>query len=149
MPRLAAGLALALAGAPATADDTSDEARIRAATRDFVEAYNGRDLERLLSYYADDYVDVNLPQPRQSKAQRRLYLSSILERGDTTLDVLPEQVIVSGAYAVVRGTIRLRREARDGSTIPTELRYMELMRRFPQGWKAVWGIDAEIYGESR
>jgi ketosteroid isomerase-like protein len=119
---------------------TPDEAQIRAATRDFVLAFNSRDLDRLLLFYADDYVDLNLAEPRQSRSQRRRYLGGILERGDTTVAVSPEEVLVNGDHAFVRGSIRLRVAA---ST--KELRYMEVFRKFPQGWKAIWGIDAEIY----
>jgi ketosteroid isomerase-like protein len=128
----------------ARAPTASDEARIRAATREFVLAFNSRDVDRLLLFYADDYLDLNLPEPRQSKSERWRYLKEILDRGDTTVDVSPEEILVNGDYAYVRGTIHLNRA---GST--KELRYMELLRKFPQGWKAIWGIDAEIYPASR
>jgi ketosteroid isomerase-like protein len=146
---LATALSAASLVSSVWADDVSDEAQIRAATRDFVEAFNSRDVERLLLFYAEDYVDMNLPQPRQSRAQRRLYLSGILGRADTTVAVDPEQIIVAGDYAFVRGTILLRRALAGGPQASTELRYLELLRRFPQGWKAIWGIDAEIYPSSR
>jgi ketosteroid isomerase-like protein len=147
-PLTLALLAACALGAPAPADEAADAASIRAATRRFVEAFNARDMDGLLRFYADDYLDLNLPDPRQSTADRRLYLSRILARADTTLDVVPHEIVVTGEHAVVRGTIRLRRSLPDGAST-TELRYMELMRRFPLGWKAVWGIDAEIYPEAR
>jgi ketosteroid isomerase-like protein len=148
-PALAASLVLFGPPRLAAADDASDEALIRAATRGFVEAWNARDLDRLLLFYADDYVDVNLPEPRQSKAERRVYLSRILERRDATLEVTPDEVVVSGEHAFVRGTILLRRTTREGATVATRLRYVDVLRRFPQGWKAIWGIDAEVYPASR
>lgn len=136
---------LALAAlSSAEAPEASDEARIRAATRNFVLAFNSRDVDRLLLFYADDYLDLNLPEPRQSRSERWRYLKEILDRGDTTVDVSPEEIVVNGDHAYVRGTIQLHRA---GST--KELRYMELLRKFPQGWKAIWGIDAEIYPASR
>jgi ketosteroid isomerase-like protein len=148
-PLLAASLVLFGLARLAEADDASDEALIRAATRGFVEAWNAGNLDRLLLFYADDYVDVNLPEPRQSKAERRAYLSRILERRDTTLDVSPDEVVVSGEHAFVRGTILLRRTRPDGASSTKRLRYVDVLRRFPQGWKAIWGIDAEVYPASR
>jgi ketosteroid isomerase-like protein len=129
---------------PGESPNSSDEAQIRAATRDFVRAFNTRDLDRLLLFYADDYIDLNLPEPRQSRSERGRYLADILDRGDQTVSVTPEEILVNGDYASVRGTILLRVAA---ST--KELRYMELLRKFPQGWKAIWGIDAEIYRGAR
>jgi ketosteroid isomerase-like protein len=139
MPLLWVALAVALPGT-----EVLDEALIRAATRDFVEAFNTGDVERALHFYADEYVDLNLREPHQSKAARRRYLSEILHRADATVDVAPEEILVRGDHAFVRGTIHLRR-----ASSMSELRYMEVLRRFPQGWKAIWGIDAQIYDASR
>jgi ketosteroid isomerase-like protein len=123
----------------------SDVAQIEALTRTFVDGFNSRDVDRVLSFYADRYVDVNLRRPVQTRAERREYFLKILERRDATVDVTPDEIIVHGEYAFVRGTILLHRTPKGAEPRETELRYMEVVRRFPEGWKAIWGMDAEIY----
>jgi ketosteroid isomerase-like protein len=125
----------------------SDVAQLRAMAREFVEGFNSGDLDRIMRFYADRYVDVNMEQPIQTKAERVEYYRKIIARGDTkVVDVRPEEIIVTGEYAIVRGTILLFRIAKDGTKQePIELRYMEVARKYPDGWKAIWGIDAPVH----
>jgi ketosteroid isomerase-like protein len=140
-PMLGAALAAALAASPAPA---SDAALIRQATREFVEAFNGRDVERVLRFYADPYVDLNLRRAVQTREQRRRYFERLLSTTRAIVEVEPVEIVVTGEYAFVRGNIRLRDGAASGSAAKT-LRYMEVARRFADGWRAVWGIDAEVH----
>ena len=138
-------------GAPGASKDPSAqaEAEIRQRTREFVEGFNTGNVDLVMPFYADTYVDVNMRQPVQTKAERREYYRKIIERHDTRVDVTPEEIVVSPPYAFVRGTIRLDKKGADGAVAHRELRYMEVIRQFPDGWKAIWGMDAEIYPENR
>ena len=126
------------------------EAEIRHLTREFVEGFNSGDVERIMRFYADTYVDVNLRQPVQSKQERAEYYRKIVARGDTKVDVVPDEILVAGDHAFARGTILLDRTPKEGGQSKrTELRYMEVWRKFPDGWKSIWGMDAEIYPEGK
>jgi ketosteroid isomerase-like protein len=146
-------LACALRLAAATAVDgrvDPDVAAIEALTREFVAGFNSGDVEPALRFYADSYVDMNLREPVQTRDQRREYLRKIVEPRNVRIEVVPAEIVVSGDHAFVRGTIRLHRLPGAGHAEETvELRYMELARKFPDGWKAIWGIDAEIYANGK
>jgi ketosteroid isomerase-like protein len=122
----------------------ADVAELLGLARDFVEGFNSGDVERIMRFYADRYVDVNLEQPVQTKAEREEYYRRIIERGDTKVDVRPEEIVVAGEYAFVRGTILLFRKA-ESEKEPARLRYLEVARKYPDGWKAIWGLDAPIH----
>jgi ketosteroid isomerase-like protein len=128
------------------AQSSADVAQIRALTREFVLGFNSGDLDRLMSFYADDYVDVNLRKPRQTRAERREYYRKIVEPGHLRVDVTPDEIVIAGEYAFARGTIRLERSTGNQGTA-RELRYVEVWRRFPEGWKCIWGMDAELHSE--
>jgi ketosteroid isomerase-like protein len=127
----------------------ADATEILRLTREFVAGFNSGDLDRTMRFYADRYVDVNLRQPVQTKAERREYYRKIVEPRDVTLEVVPEEIIVSGSHAFVRGTIVLRRKVQGAPEPPRELRYIEVWQKFPDGWKSIWGMDAELYPEKR
>jgi ketosteroid isomerase-like protein len=120
-------------------------AELRQRTAEFVEGFNSGNVDLMMRFYADPYVDVNMRSPVQTWAERREYYRRIVERRDTHIAVTPEEVIVSGDHAIIRGTILLTPIAGDASPTPRELRYMELARRFPDGWKTIWGMDAAIH----
>lgn len=129
------------------AQSSADIAKIRALTREFVLGFNSGDLDRLMSFYADDYVDVNLRKPRQTRAERREYYRKIVDPGHLRVAVTPDEIVIAGDYAFARGTIRLERFTGNQGRPARELRYVEVWRRFPEGWKCLWGMDAELYPE--
>ena len=123
----------------------ADVDEIRRLTVDFVAAFNAGDVARMMRPYAGRYIDVNLPRPEQTFAQRAEYYGSIVARGDTRIEVSPEEIVVDDRHATVRGTILLfKLENEDVRGPAHELRYMELWEKQPDGWKAIWGIDAEV-----
>jgi len=118
---------------------------IRALTREFVDGFNSADVDRMMRPYATLYVDVNLPRPLQTLAERAAYYRNIVARRDRRIEVTPEEIVVDGAHAVVRGSILLFKIDGSGvSRLDRELRYMELWENH-DGWKSIWGIDAEIH----
>jgi nucleoside triphosphatase len=135
------------AGIMSGAEPAADEAEIRRRTRQFEEGFNRGNLDLMMQFYADAYIDVNLPRPEQTRAQRREYYRRLVERGDTRIRVTPVEIVVSGEYAFIRGTILLSR-AGEGGAVERELRYVEVARLFPDGWKAIWGIDADVHPDA-
>ena len=117
----------------------ADRLALEAMACEFAAGFNTRDVDRIMRFYADRYVDVNLRHPVQTFAERRAYLQHVIGSGDLQVQVTPDEIWVHGDLALVRGTIRLVR-----SGAPTELRYLEVAHRSPDGWKAVWGMDGPI-----
>ena len=121
--------------------DAADVETIRQMAQEFSEGFNSGDVERMMRFYGSSYVDINLRSPRQSHEQRRAYFAALIERGEFTVRVHPDEIMLSGEFAFGRGRIELTR--RD-SAIRTELRYLEVMRKESDGWKAMWGIDGPV-----
>ena len=151
MPAILLAGSLAMAQQPAkTAGTDADVAAIKELTREVTAGFNSGDLDRVMKFYADNYVDVNLRRPRQSKQERREYYRKILERHDTKIEVTPEEIIVSGKHAFARGTLIVIRTPSDGGPPKrTELRYIEIWQKFADGWKSIWGMDAELYPDEK
>lgn len=122
----------------ATAADVS---AIHDMAREFSEAFNGGDVDRMMRFCGDRYVDVNLRVPHQSREERRRYYAALIRRGAMRVAVHPDEIVVHGSIAVGRGRIEVTR--RD-SGVTTELRYLEVLRKDADGWKAVWGIDGPV-----
>jgi len=53
---------------------TEDETFLRNMAHEFEEGFNSGDVDRIMRFYADTYVDVNLRNPVQTKAERRRVL---------------------------------------------------------------------------
>jgi len=123
----------------------ADQMKLLAIAREFTEAFNHADVDRLMRFYGDTYVDVNLRNPVQSHAQRRQYYAQVMKRG-LLVAVHPDEIVVEGNLAFVRGRIELRNlQADDKDAAPTELRYLEIARKTADGsWQVVWGMDGPV-----
>ena len=121
-----------------------DVAALREMAREFEEGFNSGDVSRLMRFYGDVYVDVNLRHPVQSHAERASYYAEVLRRGRFHIAVRPDEIVVEGTLAFVRGRIELT--PLDGANAEVkELRYLEVARKGPDGaWKAVWGMDGPV-----
>jgi ketosteroid isomerase-like protein len=119
---------------------------LRSMARAFSEAFNAGDVDALMRFYGDTYVDVNLRQPVQSHAERLAYYARLIQRGGTRLAVRPDEIMIEGTVAFVRGRIELRRTAPgENAASIVELRYLEVARKGVNGsWIAVWGMDGPI-----
>jgi ketosteroid isomerase-like protein len=126
------------------------KAQIQALTREFVAGFNSGDINRMMKFYADRYVDVNLRRPVQSKAERTAYYQKILDRKDTKVEVYPDEIIVMGTHAFARGTLLVFRTPKGGGEVQRkELRYIEIWEKHADGWKSIWGMDAELYPDEK
>jgi ketosteroid isomerase-like protein len=118
-----------------------DVTALREIAREFTEGFNTGDVDRIMRYYGDRYVDVNLRRPEQSKQERREYYRHVMSNG-IRVQVHPDDILVDGAWAFVRGHIDVMRTEADR---PVELRYMEIARKQADGsWQMVWGMDGPV-----
>lgn len=126
--------------------ENGDEDFLRGIAHEFEEGINGRDLDRIMRFYGDTYVDVNLRRPVQTHAERREYYASVMKRPGFRLQVRTDDVRIEGDLAFIRGTILVTQAASPtGEDVISELRYLEIAKRSQDGgWKVIWGIDGPV-----
>lgn len=128
----------------------ADITALRNMAKEFAEGFNRGEVDRIMRFYDDVYVDINLRHPVQSKPERAAYYAQVIRRGGIRIDVQPDEILVRGEFAFVRGRILLMRKEPSGTTAPqaeppSELRYLEIVRRAPDGsWKVMWGMDGPV-----
>ena len=110
---------------------------------DFTEGFNSGDVDRIMQYYGDSCVDVNLRSPVQSHSERRAYYLQVMHSG-VRVNVKPDEIKVLCGVALVRGTIEV-----SGATATVaegkQLRYVEVLQKSADGkWKSIWGMDGPI-----
>ena len=130
-----------------TTADTAHEdvTRLQHMAREFEEGFNTGDVDRIMRFYGETYVDVNLRNPVQTRAERRVYYAQVIKRGGFRVKVQPDDIQIHENFAFVRGTLELIREENTGQAARTELRYLEIVRRQSDGsWKVMWGMDGPI-----
>jgi len=124
--------------------EPSDVAKLRHMAREFAEGFNTGDVDRIMRFYGDTYVDVNLRNPVQSWQERREYYAHVIRNGGFRVDVQPDEILIRGEFAFIRGTIHLARASAADSK-PAELRYLEIARRQEDGsWQVLWGMDGPV-----
>jgi ketosteroid isomerase-like protein len=123
-----------------------DEWFLRNMAREFEEGFNSGDVDRIMRFYGASYVDVNLRNPVQTKAERREYYANVMKRPGIRLGVNPDDIMIRGNLAFVRGTILLTQKSPDANeTKQSELRYLEIAERMADGsWQVVWGMDGPV-----
>ena len=129
---------------------TEDERFLRNVTHEFEEGFKTGDLDRIMRFYADTYVDVNLRHPVQTRAERRDYYAKVMARPGLQLNVRPDEILIRGDLAFVRGTILLTQDAAPAAggaseKTRTELRFLEIYERAKGGgWQVIWGMDGPV-----
>jgi ketosteroid isomerase-like protein len=124
-----------------------DEEFLRNMAGEFEAGFNTRNVDRVMRFYGPKYVDVNLRNPVQTKAERREYYLRVIERpGFRGLKVRADDTLIRGDHAFIRGTVVLTEMAADTKeTIQRELRYLEIAERQPDGsWQVIWGMDGPV-----
>ncbi|MGH7983639.1 MAG: YybH family protein, partial [Candidatus Udaeobacter sp.] len=120
---------------------TDDEKFLRNVAHEFEEGFNTGDVDRLMRFYGDFYVDVNLRNPVQSKSERQEYYAKVMARPGIHVQVQPEEIMIRGDLSFVRGSILLR-QGIGGEATQSELRYLEIYVRAHDGtWRVIWGMD--------
>jgi ketosteroid isomerase-like protein len=125
---------------------TEDERFLRHKAAEFEAGFNSGDVDRIMRFYGDTYVDVNLRNPVQTWAERREYYANVMARPGLRIAVRPDDILIRGDLAFVRGTILLTQSPGPGAEKPpTELRYLEICERVEDGtWRVLWGMDGPV-----
>ena len=130
---------------PSIESEAEDIERLRHMASEFTEGFNTGDVERIMHFYGESYVDINLRNPVQSRQERREYYAQVIQRGGFHVQVQPEEILVRGDYAFVRGTIELTPGSAPSDSARRELRYLEIVQRQQNGsWQVLWGMDGPI-----
>ena len=125
--------------------EAEDVAKLRHMAREFAEGFNTGDVERIMRFYGETYVDINLRHPVQSRQERREYYAQVIRRGGFHVQVQPDEVLIRGDFAFIRGTIKLSPGSALGDSAPKELRYLEIAQRQQNGsWQVMWGMDGPV-----
>jgi ketosteroid isomerase-like protein len=122
---------------------TEDEKFLRNMAHEFEEGFNSGDVDRIIRFYADI---VNLRNPVQTKAERREYYAQVMARPGIHVNVRPDDILIRGDLAFVRGTLLLTQDAGgDREATRIELRYLEICERVQNGtWRVMWGMDGPV-----
>ncbi len=130
---------------PSIESESEDVAKLRHMASEFTEGFNTGDVERIMRFYGDSYVDINLRNPVQSWKERREYYAQVIRKGDFRVQVHPEEILIRGDFAFVRGTIELTPGSASVDSASKELRYLEIAQRRQNGsWQVMWGMDGPV-----
>jgi ketosteroid isomerase-like protein len=125
--------------------EPEEVAKLRHMACEFAEGFNTGDVERIMRFYGDSYVDINLRNPVQSWQERREYYAEVIRRGGFRVQVQPEEILIRGDFAFIRGTIELTPGSALGDSARKELRYVEIAQRQHGGsWQVMWGMDGPV-----
>src|SRR5579864_3263874 len=130
---------------PSIESDAKDIEKLRHMASEFTEGFNTGDVERIMRFYGESYVDINLRNPVQSWRERRDYYAQVIRTGGFHVQVQPEEILIRGDYAFVRGTIELTPGSAPGDSPRRELRSEEIAQRQQNGsWQVLWGMDGPV-----
>ena len=128
-----------------TESELEDVEKLRHIASEFAEGFNTGNVERIMRFYGDSYVDINLRNPVQSRQERREYYAQVIRKGGFKVQVQPEEILIRGDFAFVRGTIELTPGSALGDSARKELRYLEIVQRQQDGsWQVMWGMDGPV-----
>jgi len=135
------GFALPQKQQPAT---SADESAIRDADAAWSQAAEGKDLDRFVSFYADDAsaLPFNAPIARGKDQIRQLW-SQLMSKPGFSLSFTPTKIEVSksGDLAYEIGTFELKLNDAQGNATTTPGKYVVAWKKQPtHNWKAVADI---------
>src|SRR6516162_1822743 len=81
--------------------ESEDVAKLRHMAAEFAEGFNTGDLDRIMRFYGDTYVDINLRKPVQSRQERRQYYAQVIGSGALRVRVQPDEILIRGNFAFV------------------------------------------------
>ncbi len=130
---------------PSIESEAEDVAKLRHMASEFAEGFNTGDVGRIMRFYGDSYVDINLRNPVQSWQERREYYAQVIRRSGLQVQVQPEEILIRGDFAFIRGTIELTAGSALDDSVRKELRYVEIAQRQQDGsWQVMWGMDGPV-----
>jgi ketosteroid isomerase-like protein len=130
---------------PSPQSPAGDLAKLRHMASEFTEGFNTGNVDRIMRFYGDTYVDINLRNPVQSWQERREYYAHVIRNGGFRVQVHPDEILIRGDFAFIRGSLELIGASAVGDSVRTELRYVEIACRQQDGsWQVMWGMDGPI-----
>jgi ketosteroid isomerase-like protein len=131
---------------PVAPPDTrpADEAAIKAAAADWGKAAAAKDLDKTLSFYADDasMFPPNMPIATGAEARRKVW-TELLAAPDLALSIATTKVesARSGDVAYETGTFEESSKDKKGKPVKVVGKYVVIWKKQPNGqWKAVVDI---------
>jgi ketosteroid isomerase-like protein len=122
----------------------ADEAAIRAQAQAWFAAIAARDLDKTLSFYADDaeYLSPNRPAARTAAARRALWVADYAQPGSDSESTDNIEVARSGDLAYQTGKYVATFPDHDGKPVEASGKFVVVWKKQPSGvWKAVIDID--------
>jgi ketosteroid isomerase-like protein len=149
--RLTLGLVLAVAvglgacggSAPSQAFAPSDAEQIKGMLRDFVAAYNAKDVAKIGTFFSINaaLMPANRSILRGIDAVKGYYEGRVKDEGATGLAIEPMTVEGHGPLAYVAGTFTLTLQPPDGSPARHDRgKVIWIVRKFGEQWKFEWQI---------
>jgi len=120
----------------------NEEKAIEASISEFIRVYNGANLEGVLAYYSDDLIKVRQGGPAETKAETAKRVAGVFERFRSRVDVINDEIRVSGEMAYTRGSFRVTLTPKDGGESQVvERRYLEIWRKENGTWRVARTMD--------
>jgi len=122
------------------------EAEITEIRDGFSQAYASGDVETLVGFYDEQYVDASSGSALRGKTDMRATFDSTFARYDGLLDIRPDEVLVNHGWAIERGAFTLQLTDRSsGDRIVSHRRYLEILVHRPgYGWRIFRDLDNEF-----
>ena len=137
---LAALLTIFVAPTPA---QSADETKIREAAAEWAKAALNKDLDKTVSYYADDahMYPFNMPRTETKEDIRKVW-SGFMSAPGAVLDAKTTTVTAakSGDLAYETGTFELTQNDAQGNSVKTQGKYVVVWKKQRGEWKAVADI---------
>lgn len=120
----------------------NDKQMIGEVIRGFVNAYNSGDLEGVLGSYTDDLIKLRHGAPAETKPEVAKRVAAVFRDFISNVEVVNDEMIISGDVAVTRGKFRVGLTPRMGGEPQTiERRYLEIWRKENGRWLVARTMD--------
>jgi uncharacterized protein (TIGR02246 family) len=123
----------------------ADEAAIRAASKEWSNAASSRNLEKAVSFYADDatYNPPGAPLAAGKDAIRKVWTNIVaIPGGNLRWETTKVEVARSGDLAYDTGAYTLTKNDASGNAVTTKGKYVVVWKKQADGnWKVIQDID--------
>lgn len=143
----AAALAVSACGGPAPEEFTKqDQASIRQEMQQYVEAFNEKQLDRLMDLYAESsvFMPPNAPIIRGKASVKSFYDELVNEEGATALEMNLDEVAGHGPIAYQTGRYEMRFDAGEGTPRRDRGKFLMVLREMGGKWRyeyTMWSSD--------
>ena len=115
---------------------------VQAAIDGFIAAYNSGDLNGVLDSYDDSLIKLRQGATPETKSEVARRLAQVFETFRTRVEVLNQEIEVSGDLAFARGRFRVTFTPRaGGERRELQRRYLEIWRRRGGRWRVARTMD--------